>query len=152
MVYIVHIMNVQFWYLLKFYLQAPHTQGKTVECLSSNVKELDEKCKKEILRIAELQADDYHMDRPLFYACREDRERFCAKAKAGGGKIYRCLFRHKFDRGMSTEVSDDWLLFRSNISQAFKLKCKKAWLLKDHLCNLLRLFILHVLLVEMTEF
>ena len=85
--------------------QVPHTQGRTIECVSTHVQEVQPDCKREILRIAELQADDYHMDRPLFYACREDRERFCQRTKAGGGKIYKCLFRHKFERDMSTAVS-----------------------------------------------
>ena len=75
-----------------------------MECLSEHVKLLDSQCKLQILRIAELQADDYHMDRPLFYACRDDRERFCPRTKAGGGKIYKCLYRHKFDREMSSNV------------------------------------------------
>ena len=29
---------------------------------------------------------------------------FVAKAKAGGGKIFKCLYKHKFDREMSTKV------------------------------------------------
>ncbi len=73
--------------------------------MSEHVRDLDSGCKHEILRVAELQADDYHMDRPLFYACREDRERFCARTRAGSGKIYKCLYRHKFDRDMSSDVS-----------------------------------------------
>lgn len=52
-----------------------HSQGSTIECLSKNVGVLDKDCKHEILRVAELQADDYHEDRQLFFACREDRER-----------------------------------------------------------------------------
>ena len=54
---------------------SPHSQGQTIKCLSERVRDLTEGCKHEILIIAELQADDYHMDRPLFYACRDDRER-----------------------------------------------------------------------------
>jgi Golgi apparatus protein 1 len=26
--------------------------------------------------MAELSADDYHLDRPLYYACRDDREKY----------------------------------------------------------------------------
>ena len=69
------------------------------------MRDLEPQCSKQILRVAELQADDYHLDRPLFYACREDRETFCPKTKAGNGKVFRCLYRHKFDREMSNEVS-----------------------------------------------
>jgi Golgi apparatus protein 1 len=35
---------------------------------------LDTECRHEIMRIAELQSEDFHLDRPLFFACREDRE------------------------------------------------------------------------------
>lgn len=35
---------------------------------------LGDDCKHEVLRLAEMQADDFHLDRPLFFACRLDRE------------------------------------------------------------------------------
>ena len=78
----------------------------TVECLSHHVSVLTETCKRQILRVAELQADDYHLDRPLFYACRDDRERFCADINAGAGRVYQCLYRHKFARDMTIAVSE----------------------------------------------
>lgn len=34
-------------------------------------------CKKSIMRVAELSADDFHLDRYLYFSCRDDRERFC---------------------------------------------------------------------------
>lgn len=38
-------------------------------------------CKKAIMRVAELSSDDFHLDRNLYYACREDRERFCENVR-----------------------------------------------------------------------
>jgi len=96
---------------------SPHSQGATIECLEKDVGNLNAKCKHEILRVAELQADDYHEDRQLFYACRDDRERLCARTKAGGGKVYRCLFRHKFDKEMSSDCRDK-LTTRQKLMQA----------------------------------
>ena len=61
-------------------------------------------CQKEILRIAEIQSEDFHMDRPLYFACREDRDRFCEKIQAGDGKVYKCLMNHKMHKDMSLEV------------------------------------------------
>ena len=90
-----------------------------MQCLSGHLKKLDPECKFEILRIAELQADDYHLDRPLYYACREDREQFCDKVTAGAGKIYKCLLKHKFEREMSTEV-------RAVIHNIWSLGCSVA--------------------------
>ena len=55
--------------------QDDHSQGQTVECLESKISDVTDECKTEILRIAELQADDYHLNRPLYFACRDDRER-----------------------------------------------------------------------------
>jgi len=54
--------------------------------------------------VAELQSDDYHNDRQLFYACRDDREVLCPHIKSGDGRVYRCLYRHKFERKMSDDV------------------------------------------------
>ncbi|XP_015923497.1 Golgi apparatus protein 1 [Parasteatoda tepidariorum] len=84
----------------------PHSQGETIECLSKQSDKLSPLCKHEILRIAELQGDDFHLDRPLFFACRDDRERFCEKVEAGEGKVYRCLMRHKMERDMSQECRE----------------------------------------------
>jgi len=66
---------------------------------------LSPECKLQLLRVAEMQADDYHKDRPVFLACREDRETFCRDVKAGGGAVYKCLYKHKFDQTMSRAVS-----------------------------------------------
>ena len=50
------------------------------------------------------KADDYHLDRPLFLACRDDRERFCRNAQAGQGRVYKCLIKNKMQNDMSNKV------------------------------------------------
>ncbi|XP_076058388.1 Golgi apparatus protein 1 [Oratosquilla oratoria] len=85
---------------------APHSQGATIECLSSHAGNLGTQCQKQILRLAEFQADDFHLDRPLYFACRHDREKFCEKIAAGEGRVYKCLLKHKRERGMSKECND----------------------------------------------
>ncbi|XP_064105225.1 Golgi apparatus protein 1-like [Macrobrachium nipponense] len=84
----------------------PHSQGSTIECLTKNARELGRECHKQILRLAEIQADDFHLDRPLFFACREDREKFCDNVRAGEGRVYKCLMKHKMERRMSKECVD----------------------------------------------
>lgn len=54
-----------------------------------------------------MQSDDYHLDRALYYACREDRDRLCAQVTSGNGRVYRCLYEKKFDSMMSAAVSDE---------------------------------------------
>ncbi len=90
---------------------------------------IKEDCKKSIMRVAELSSDDFHLDRHLYFACREDREHFCENVRrnplihahcallctdvcsvcsfqtpAGEGKVYKCLFNHKFEESMSEKV------------------------------------------------
>ncbi len=67
---------------------------------------LSAKCKHQILRIAELQSDDFHLDRPLYFGCREDREKLCHRIQSGEGKVYRCLMKHKLDRDLSRDCRE----------------------------------------------
>jgi Golgi apparatus protein 1 len=52
-----------------------------------------------------MQSDDYHLDRALYYACRDDRERLCSQVSSGNGRVYRCLYEQKFNNMMSPAVS-----------------------------------------------
>ncbi len=61
-------------------------------------------CRKQMFRIAEMQSDDYHLDRALYYSCREDRERLCSAIPGGNGRVYRCLYDQKFNNMMSAAV------------------------------------------------
>ena len=52
------------------------------------------------------QTDDYHVDRPLFFACRQDRDTFCANVQSGKGKVFQCLLQHKQEARMDPKVCD----------------------------------------------
>ena len=52
-----------------------------------------------------MQSDDYHLDRALYYACRDDRERLCGQVPSGNGRVYRCLYDQKFNNMMTSAVS-----------------------------------------------
>ena len=54
-----------------------------------------------------MQSDDYHLDRALYYACRDDRERLCSQVPSGNGRVYRCLYDQKFNAMMSAAVSQN---------------------------------------------
>ncbi|XP_057291039.1 Golgi apparatus protein 1-like isoform X2 [Hydractinia symbiolongicarpus] len=82
-----------------------HEQAEVVSCLEASIDSVSDKCQHQLLRIAELQADDFHLDRPLFYACQEARERYCPDVKAGEGRIYKCLLNHVTDEMMPAECS-----------------------------------------------
>lgn len=73
------------------FFQDIHSQGEVIACLEkwlvSEVEDqpghyrIKEDCKKSIMRVAELSSDDFHLDRHLFFACRDDRERFCENVR-----------------------------------------------------------------------
>uniref|UniRef100_A0A803SML0 Golgi apparatus protein 1 n=1 Tax=Anolis carolinensis TaxID=28377 RepID=A0A803SML0_ANOCA len=126
-----------------------HSQGEVVACLEKGlVKEAEEReprirvsdvCKKAILRVAELSSDDFHLDRHLYFACRDDRERFCENTQAGEGRVYKCLFNHKFEESMSEKCRDALTTRQKLIAQDYKVSyslaksCKSD--LKKYRCN-----------------
>ncbi|KAH0619456.1 hypothetical protein JD844_000099 [Phrynosoma platyrhinos] len=126
-----------------------HSQGEVVACLEKGlVKEAEETeprikvsdiCKKAILRVAELSSDDFHLDRHLYFACRDDRERFCENTQAGEGRVYKCLFNHKFEEAMSEKCRDALTTRQKLIAQDYKVSyslaksCKSD--LKKYRCN-----------------
>lgn len=72
-------------------VQDIHSQGEVISCLEKalvkeaeqpdRVRSIKEECQKAILRVAELSSDDFHLDRHLFFSCRDDRERFCQNVR-----------------------------------------------------------------------
>ena len=90
-----------------FLSQDIHSQNEVLECLEEHQEELSQQCQKQIYRLAELSSDDYHLDRPLFYACKDDRERFCEQVPSGEARVYKCLKKHKDEETMSDEVRID---------------------------------------------
>ena len=90
-----------------FLSQDIHSQNEVLECLEEHQEKLSQQCQKQIYRLAELSSDDYHLDRPLFYACKDDRERFCEQVPSGEGRVYKCLKKHKDEETMSDEVRID---------------------------------------------
>uniref|UniRef100_A0A4W4GDL1 Golgi apparatus protein 1 n=1 Tax=Electrophorus electricus TaxID=8005 RepID=A0A4W4GDL1_ELEEL len=127
-----------------------HSQGEVIACLEKSlVREVEqqdqphpikEDCKKAIMRVAELSADDFHLDRYLYFSCRADRERFCENTQVGEGRVYKCLFNHKFEEAMSEKCRDALTTRQKLIAQDYKVSyslakaCKAD--LRKYRCNL----------------
>ncbi|MEQ2224351.1 glycogenin glucosyltransferase glg1 [Ilyodon furcidens] len=113
-----------------------HSQGEVIACLEKalvrqaeqqdRVHPIREECQKAILRVAELSSDDFHLDRHLYFACRDDRERFCQSVQAGEGKVYKCLFNHKFEEAMSEKCRDALTTRQKLISQDYRVSYSLA--------------------------
>lgn len=71
--------------------QDVHSQGEVISCLEKELvkqaeqrdraHQIKEECQRAILRVAELSSDDFHLDRHLYFSCRDDRERFCQNVR-----------------------------------------------------------------------
>uniref|UniRef100_A0A4W3HCX1 Golgi apparatus protein 1 n=1 Tax=Callorhinchus milii TaxID=7868 RepID=A0A4W3HCX1_CALMI len=122
----------------------PHSQGEVVSCLEralvNDEETVAEPCKKAILRVAELSSDDFHLDRHLYFACRDDRERFCEDIQGGEGRVYKCLFNHKFEDAMSEKCRDALTTRQKLIAQDYKVSYSLAKACKSDLrkyrCNM----------------
>ncbi|KAM7405726.1 hypothetical protein PAMP_000153 [Pampus punctatissimus] len=113
-----------------------HSQGEVISCLEKalvreaeqqdRVHPIKEECQRAILRVAELSSDDFHLDRHLYFSCRDDRERFCQNTQAGEGKVYKCLFNHKFEEAMSEKCRDALTTRQKLISQDYRVSYSLA--------------------------
>ncbi|XP_030621144.1 Golgi apparatus protein 1 [Chanos chanos] len=123
-----------------------HSQGEVIACLEKGlVSEAEEQagrysikedCKKAIMRVAELSSDDFHLDRHLYFACRDDRERFCENTPAGEGRVYKCLFNHKFEESMSDKCREALSTRQKLIAQDYKVSYSLAKACKQDLRKL----------------
>ncbi|KAG1681674.1 Golgi apparatus protein 1 [Nymphon striatum] len=106
--------------------QALLGQGETINCLSKSTDNLSPDCKQQVFRVNELQSEDFHLDRPLYFACRDDREKFCHAIIAGNHQVYKCLFNHKLERTMSFECKAKLFEKQKIISEDYKVSRKLA--------------------------
>lgn len=122
--------------------QAGHSQGAAIACLvktlehehqmklraeqandaeakdyMSKTQLITPECSHQVLRLMELQADDFHLDRALFFACRTDRENLCKEVQSGQGRVYQCLLKQKFDARMTAECKEQ-LTHRESAAQS----------------------------------
>ncbi|CAK9798296.1 Golgi apparatus protein 1 [Anthophora plagiata] len=90
------------------------SQGQILACLQEHVNELQLQCKRHILHVSEIQAENINLDRQLYLACEEDRTKFCRNIRPGSGQVYKCLMQHKTDRAM-TAVCQEQLTRRGKL-------------------------------------
>ncbi|EYC08555.1 hypothetical protein Y032_0065g3610 [Ancylostoma ceylanicum] len=131
-------------------VKVPHTQGMALECLISQVvkrsKEnadplslLDAGCRHEVMRLVEMQTEDFHLDRPLFFACRHAREVYCKDIPAGEGKVFECLMSKRFDQFMEPECGNllaeraYWMGRDYRMAHPLVKGCEKE--MKDYKCE-----------------
>ena len=89
-------------------------QGQTLACLQEHINKLESQCRKRILKVTEIQADNIKLDRQLYLACLQDHIRFCPNIRPGSGQVYKCLMQYKTDR-MMTKSCQEQLVRRERL-------------------------------------
>lgn len=110
-----------------------HSQNNTIQCLQNHLDQLASVCHDEIIKISELQSNDIHLDKPLFLACRADREKFCANIKSGNGRIYRCLTSNIDHPDMDDDCKKKMIEREMLISKDYKISRSLEQSCKHHI-------------------
>ncbi|XP_043249603.1 Golgi apparatus protein 1 [Colletes gigas] len=82
------------------------SQGQILACLQEHINELQLLCKRHILHVSEIQADNIKLDRQLYMACAQDHTNFCPDVRPGSGQVYKCLMQHKTDKSMTATCQE----------------------------------------------
>lgn len=82
------------------------SQGQVLACLQEHVNDLQVQCKRHILHVSEIQAENVELDRQLYMACEQDRIKLCPNIRPGSGQVYKCLMQHKTDRSMTATCQE----------------------------------------------
>ena len=110
-----------------------------MECLATRVSNLTAPCKEALFRVAEYTSDDFHLDRALFLACKDDRDALCPDVRAGQGRVYKCLMKSKMVPGMSEACRESLTLRETLIAKDYKvsrgLRVKCAAEIRENKCE-----------------
>lgn len=114
-------------------------QGQTLACLQQHLSKLEPICRKQILHVTEIQADNIKSDRQLYLACLQDHIKFCPNIRPGSGHVYKCLMQHKIDRSMTRKCQEQLLRREKLIASDYRVSkglvraCKED--IKNYRCR-----------------
>ncbi|KAI3379749.1 hypothetical protein SNEBB_009743 [Seison nebaliae] len=91
---------------------ALHQQMDVLNCLTEKFMEkngkyeFQSKCIDAVRHLRELESQDFHLDKRLYFACQRERDVICGKVKSGDGRVFRCLSERRNDDHMSQECDE----------------------------------------------
>lgn len=74
------------------------SQSSTIVCLQIHQQAIQDPCKREILKLTEIQADNIKLDRQLYRDCADDHLRYCQQFTPGSGRVFTCLLQLRQDK------------------------------------------------------
>ncbi|XP_058822591.1 Golgi apparatus protein 1-like isoform X2 [Topomyia yanbarensis] len=97
------------------------SQGETISCLQNRLDRLNGDCKRGVLHLSEIQADDVKLDRQLFLSCAVDAIRFCPSTPQGTQLVLRCLMKNRNDVRMTDHCQKQLLRRERLIAHDYKM-------------------------------
>lgn len=70
------------------------SQANTIICLQDHFSQIEGECRKELVKLTEIQADNIKLDRQLYLSCAEEQMLYCKQYPPGSGKVFKCLMQH----------------------------------------------------------
>ncbi|XP_014362767.2 Golgi apparatus protein 1 [Papilio machaon] len=96
------------------------SQSQTLNCLQGLVENLRPECQSEIIVLNELKYNTIQLDKIVFAACNVDGKNFCADEVPGSRLMYKCLVRHKYEKGMTKTCQDQLFYVQRNVVNNYK--------------------------------
>lgn len=81
--------------------------GRVLDCLRNNRANLNERCRKEELRLSQLQAKDVRLRPRLMKLCGEEMVVFCKDIKPGSGRMFTCLLENAQKSGFGSACTEE---------------------------------------------
>lgn len=94
-------------------------QSSTLLCLQTN-NVMQDMCRKEILKLSEIQADNIKLDRQLYADCADDHLRYCQQFTPGSGRVFSCLLQLRQDK-IRPECKKSLLRRQKLIAQDYRI-------------------------------
>lgn len=80
------------------------SQMQTLKCLQGFEQNLRPECQSELLVLQEMKYTTLQLDKLVFAACSLDQKKFCPEELPGSLLLYKCLARHKYERGILSNI------------------------------------------------
>ncbi|XP_068621260.1 Golgi apparatus protein 1 [Battus philenor] len=96
------------------------SQSQTLKCLQSQIQNLRPECQSEIVVLNEMKYSTLQLDKIVFAACNLDLKNYCLDEVPGSLLMYKCLVRHKYEKGMTKRCKDQLFYIQRNMVINYK--------------------------------
>ncbi|CAK1603409.1 unnamed protein product [Parnassius mnemosyne] len=96
------------------------SQLQTLKCLQSQITNLKPECQSELNVLNEMKYSTLQLDKIVFAACNLDLKTFCLDEVPGSLLMYKCLVRHKYEKGMTKKCQDQLFYVQRNVVMNYR--------------------------------